>query len=1439
MPPKKQDKARAVEEVEPPDQSEAEEVSSEGMSDSVAGMLQTFLQRQQQREDRMEKEVQRQEHKWRTLQHQFIQLQAELRQQEQDRLSMEGVTVATSLPAAMASPSSACVSRQPPHINQVDDLTSAPAHEVATQATGFTQPCFQSPRMLPWTNDEDIEHYLTTFERIAQACRWPKQDWALHLLPLLTGKARAAYVAMDSDDAINYDDVKQAILDKFEINNETYRQRFRSYSAQEDETPRELQVRLKDLYEKWMTPKHRTKEEIGDQIVLEQFLKLLSLDTRTWVKQNNPTSSRQAAEMAEAFMAARQSLNQPRRWRNYSISPTGKSGDGLSSGLTNSNLSSYVPHVNLGTDTNKHQGVVNRYKGKAVIVCHACGQPRHKKVDCPVQKVSNTRLCYVPRPLLEFSDLELNKDTVIEVKIGNKFYKALVDSGSSQTLVRTECLIEFDISSQSKLRVRCIHGDEREYPKTDLVIEIDNQAYNLSVGVVEQAPYPVILGRDVPVLVDLLQTDRALAEARVVTRAQAKYDGTCKQSLKDLPFDVHPKVRKSRRDRRQRKVEGTKMVEKLPKPSTDEIEHISHDIVQLQRPDKTLKSLFEKAENMTSSLMVQKDHFVIRDDRLYVRGAEGERLVVPEPIRLKMLQLGHSVPWAGHLGQQKTLARIASRFYWPRLYMDVMDFCRSCPECQLVSPAKKGDRAPLVSLPIIDVPFSRIAMDIVGPLQRSSTGNRYILVGADYATRYPEAFPLKKIKTRQIVNALIQLFSRVGIPKEIITDQGTNFTSKQIKQVYSMLRIHPIQTTPYHPQTDGMVERFNQTLKSMLRKFVSETGADWDHWLPYLMFAYREVPQVSTGYSPFELLYGRQVRGPLDVLKEAWEADNGSEHINILSYVIKMREKMDSMVEMVRSNMTNAQQQQKQWYDQSSRSRTLSPGQKVLLLLPTSDSSLLAKWQGPYEVVRKLSSTSYEILLPDRRKKYQVFHINLLRPWHERKGSWSEQLWARKVDEEEEVEEQYFPVDKEVPTFPAVDHLTTKQQIEFQKRVPEGLFSDKPGKTKLLQHNISLLKTEPIRQTHCRVPARLLPALKNEVKVMLDLGIIEPSRSEWCSPVVLVPKKDGTLRFCVDFSKLNAVSAFDPYPMPRVDELIERLGKAKYLTTLDLCKGYWQVPLTESAKELTAFRVPSGLSHFRFMPFGLHGAAATFQRLVDQVLRGMDSFAAAYIDDIVIFSATWEEHFGHLAEVFDRVKRAGLVVNAKKCQIAKPEVTYLGYVLGGGSIRPQVDKVQAILSCVPPTTKKSVRSFLGLSGWYRRFVPNFASRAAVLTDLTRKSSPIRVKWTPECEQAFQDLKFCLCKSPVLQSPDFDLPFIVQTDASEIGLGAVLLQGEGPDRHPVQYISRKLFPREANYSTIEKEALAIKWALDTLKYYILLEKTLFWRLIIELCNGLTK
>ena len=342
----------------------------------------------------------------------------------------------------------------------------------------------------------------------------------------------------------------------------------------------------------------------------------------------------------------------------------------------------------------------------------------------------------------------------------------------------------------------------------------------------------------------------------------------------------------------------------------------------------------QSEEEVSRAAVGGKECFVSREGRLLRISSEGEQLVVPKSLRTKVLNLAHSIPWSGHLGQQKTLDRIATRFYWPGVYQEVVAFCRSCPTCQVTSRSKRGMKAPLVNLPIIDIPFTRIAMDVVGPLDNSRAGHRYILVICDYATRYPEAFPLRNTKSRQVANSLIQLFSRVGIPREIITDQGTNFNSRFMKQVYSLLGIRGIRTTPYHPQTDGMVERFNQTLKAMLRKFVSDTGANWDQWLPYLLFAYREVSQASTSYSPFELLYGRQVRGPLDLLRDRWMGENPQPPTNIVDYVLKMRDKLEELSRLAHDNLAQGQSNQKTWYDRTARSHTFNPGQKVLLLLP-------------------------------------------------------------------------------------------------------------------------------------------------------------------------------------------------------------------------------------------------------------------------------------------------------------------------------------------------------------------------------------------------------------------------------------------------------------------------------------------------------------------------
>ncbi|KAJ0039408.1 hypothetical protein NL108_016223 [Boleophthalmus pectinirostris] len=500
---------------------------------------------------------------------------------------------------------------------------------------------------------------------------------------------------------------------------------------------------------------------------------------------------------------------------------------------------------------------------------------------------------------------------------------------------------------------------------------------------------------------------------------------------------------------------------------------------------------------------------------------------------------------------------------------------------------------------------------------------------------------------------------------------------------------------------------------------------------------------------------------------------------------------------------------------------TFKPGQKVLLLLPSSNSKLLAKWQGPYTVTRKMGPVTYEIYQPDKKKPRQTYHVNLLKAWKESPAVAPEAaLLVRQVDVEEE-EDPGVPVVSET-SEPLIAHLSADQAADLLKvfRDMPSLFAAEPGRTTLMEHVIRLKDRSPIRQRPYRVPQQLVAQLRREIESMLELGVIEPSTSEWCSPVVIVFKKDGSLRICIDFRKLNSISEFDAYPMPRIDDLLDRIGSAAYITTLDLCKGYWQVPLEASSRPYTAFRTPAGLYQFTVMPFGLHGAPATFQRLMDRVLQGCEEFSAAYLDDVVIFSETWEQHVQHLKAVLQKIQAAGLTLNVAKCEWARHETRYLGYQLGRGEVRPQLDKVEAIQNCPRPRTKKEVRSFLGLAGWYRRFVPQFATIAAPLTALTTKQQKNPVTWTDECEKAFNTLKSLLCSSPVLRSPDFSRRFLVQVDASEVGLGAVLAQGESGAEQPILYLSRKLLPRESRYSVVEKEGLAIKWALESLKYYLL-------------------
>ena len=382
------------------------------------------------------------------------------------------------------------------------------------------------------------------------------------------------------------------------------------------------------------------------------------------------------------------------------------------------------------------------------------------------------------------------------------------------------------------------------------------------------------------------------------------------------------------------------------------------------------------------------------------------------------------------------------------------------------------------------------------------------------------------------------------------------------------------------------------------------------------------------------------------------------------------------------------------------------------------------------------------------------------------------------------------------------------------------------GQTETVKMKIDTGTHSPIKMRPYRTPIHKRKVVEEAVREMQDAGIVERSRSPWSFPIVVVDKKDGGHRFCVDFRALNAVTKPLAFPLPLIDDLLALLGEAKYFTTLDLRSGYWQVAMNEEDREKAAFTCHMGLYQFRVMPFGLAGAPGVFQQLMSIVLEDMEKFAMAYLDDILVFSKSPEEHFRHLQSVFDRLKKHGLKLKLPKCQFLKEETKYLGFIINKDGVKPDLDKVEVIRAMPEPKTVRQVRGFIGAIGYYRRFIPAFSRIATPLIQLTKKYA--RFKWTEECQRSFDCLKEQLTAIPLLTYPDLNRPMVLYTDASEQCIGACLTQPcpekEGPvpgipEEVPVYFLSHRLSPTQQRWPVIEREAYAIVYALQKLDYYL--------------------
>ena len=304
---------------------------------------------------------------------------------------------------------------------------------------------------------------------------------------------------------------------------------------------------------------------------------------------------------------------------------------------------------------------------------------------------------------------------------------------------------------------------------------------------------------------------------------------------------------------------------------------------------------------------------------------------------------------------------------------------------------------------------------------------------------------------------------------------------------------------------------------------------------------------------------------------------------------------------------------------------------------------------------------------------------------------------------------------------------------------------------------------------------------------------------------------------CIDYWALNKQTIKDRYPLPRIDDLLDRLGKAKYFSTIDLASGYHQIAMKEDDIPKTAFRMHRGHFEFVVMPFRVTNAPATFQRLMNKVFaKELDAFILVYLDDILIFSKTKEEHLEHIRIALERLRNAKIYARLHKCEFYKDKVEYLGFDVSARGVQPSPDKVCAVVEWPKPNSVKDVRSFLGLAGFYKRFIQNFSLKARRLIELTKDDATWW--WEEPQEIAFKTLKKSLLTAPVLHMPNFELPFVLTTDASAVSVGGILEQDFGAGLQPVAFESKKLPPAEMRYSAYERELLGIVWAIGKWRHY---------------------
>lgn len=1062
--------------------------------------------------------------------------------------------------------------------------------------------------------------------------------------------------------------------------------------------------------------------------------------------------------------------------------------------------------------------------------CFVCKSTQHLARQCPNKRVEPINHACEPEAS------EILKPYTLVGKINQKESLILRDSGASFDLVSESLVNASDYTGESIWISQPLERAPKNLCVAQIELEIPSGRVITRAAVVPkecELAYYILSNRTMLLLEEVKQGFVEPQEINVVvTRASAAKE---QFSLGNSVENVVQNIEINRSENDVEEEENTEAISaecdsvvELASEIRDLLRVDTNQFRRAQQADGEVKAIYDECKTVNSE--PGKDMYFIKNDILFKnrrskKGENFEMLVVPKIYRGDILRVCHETA-SSHLGCSKSKSCMSRYFYWPNCFQEMEKFVKTCNSCQLVGHGGDKKKAPLIIVPTISEVFSKLNIDTVGPFAPSSTGAKHILTAICVSSRYPEAIPIRDLQTTTIIEALMELFSRTGFPREMQTDQGTCFTSNLMVEFAEKFGIRIVHSSSYHPQSNS-VERIHRTMNRLFKVLCLEAGGDWEMNLPAILFAMRTTVHESLGYTPAELVFGKNLRTPVTLLYENI-VGNESESNTVTEYVFELINRLKYIRETAHLRLEGEQRKRKVAYDKKAVVRNFNVGDKVLIFAPNRTKKLSVQWIGPGEVMEKVSDVNYLVQLPNKSAG-KVYHVNMMKAYHQRTEYVNFVAECRTEDEANDDVIDRYALRLEAGDFDAESMLigtdaTPEMYNKLKALIVEfsDIFSDKPGLTDKVEMDIELVdNTAKVRSAPYRMSMRQSKILQEEIAKMLRDGIIESSDSDFASPMILVETPNKKPRACVDYRKLNQVIKTEYFPLPSLDERIETVAAAKIISTCDLSKGFWQVKMTERAQRYATFCTKFGSYKPLRMPFGIKNAPYVCSKLMAALLKDCSDFAIPYMDDIAIFSNDWTDHLRHLRIVFNILREAKLHIQPAKCKFARGKVMFLGYEIGSGLLKPNEIKVRAIREYPRPTTKKEIRKFLGFISYYRRFVPRFSEKAAPLTDLLKGTMRQgKVAWSQECEKAFIELRDALCSEPVIHAPDFNREFLMQCDASDRGVGIVLSQvDDDGNENPVLFLSKKFSPSEIKYCVTEKECASIIWGLQKLKHYI--------------------